>query len=71
MQNQREWTLKITGGGKDPATIEGHGLSAPALMSAICGIVQMLKDEWDLDEKFVFELVENSYFIVKEKLMKN
>lgn len=40
-------------------------------MSAICGIVQMLKDEWDLDEKFVFELVENSYFIVKEKLMKN
>lgn len=40
-------------------------------MSAICGMVQMLKDEWDLDEKFVFELVENSYFIVKEKLMKN
>lgn len=40
-------------------------------MSAICGIVQMLKDEWDLDEKLVFELVENSYFIVKEKLMKN
>ena len=40
-------------------------------MSAICGIVELLKKQYDLDEKYVFELVENSYFIVKEKLMKN
>ena len=31
----------------------------------------MLKDEWDLDEKYVFELVETSYFMAKEQLMKN
>lgn len=71
MENQKEWTLKITVGGKGPAKIEGHHLNPLELMSAICGMVQMLKDEWDLDEKFVFELVETSYFMVKEQLMKN
>lgn len=40
-------------------------------MSAICGIVELLKKQYDLDEKFVFELIEISYFKAKEQLMKN
>lgn len=41
---EREWTLKITGGGsKDLAKIEVHNPSALTLMSAICGIVELLK----------------------------
>ena len=40
-------------------------------MSAICGIVELLKKQYDLDEKFVFELIEISYFEAKEQLMKN
>lgn len=69
---EREWTLKITGGGsKDLAKIEVHNPSALTLMSAICGIVELLKKQYDLDEKFVFELIEISYFKAKEQLMKN